>query len=156
MNGRKFNQAVFERNDGKKKTGNHIRTHMNFGRTLTRYSLRIFVFHFSFFSFFYRNSRWKCSFVFLENAVKYCVFLGPNIDRRENTSIASSRISTSFLIIFSVIFLMSSWTLLSDKQRLNLCTSCAINFLAIPTTFSKINYGNTSQIFQSIICLNDR
>ena len=97
MNGRKFNQAVFERNDEKKKTGNHIRTHMNFGRTLTRYSLRIFVFHFSFFSFF-----------FLENAVKYCVFLGPNIDRRENTSIASSRISTSFLIIFSVIFLMSS------------------------------------------------
>ena len=48
MNGRKFNQAVFERNDEKKKTGNHIRTHMNFGRTLTRYSLRIFVFHFSF------------------------------------------------------------------------------------------------------------
>ena len=91
-----------------KKTGNHIRTHMNFGRTLTRYSLRIFVFHFSFFSFFYRNSQWKCSSVFLENAVKYCVFLGPNINRRENTSIASSRISTSFLIIFSVIFLMSS------------------------------------------------
>ena len=104
MNGRKFNQAVFERNDEKKKTGNHIRTHMNFGRTLTRYSLRIFVFHFSFFSFFYRNSQWKCSSVFLENAVKYYVFLGPNIDRRENTLIASSRISTSFLIIFSVIF----------------------------------------------------
>ena len=71
MNGRKFNQAVFERNDEKKKTGNHIRTHMNFGRTLTRYSLRIFVFHFSFFSFFYRNSQWKCSSVFLENAVNY-------------------------------------------------------------------------------------
>ena len=48
MNGQKFNQAVFERDDEKKKTGNHIRTHMNFGRTLTRYSLRIFVFHFSF------------------------------------------------------------------------------------------------------------
>ena len=49
MNGRKFNQAVFERDDEKKKkTGNHIRTQMNFGRTLTRYSLRIFVFHFSF------------------------------------------------------------------------------------------------------------
>ena len=28
---------------------------------------------------------------------KYCVFLGPNIDRHENISIASSRISTSFL-----------------------------------------------------------
>ena len=61
-------------------------------------------FIFLFFSFFYRNSQWKCSSVFLENSVKYYVFLGPNIDRRENTLIASSRISTSFLIIFSVIF----------------------------------------------------
>ena len=104
MNGRKFNQAVVREEWWEKKTGNHIRTHMNFGRTLTRYSLRIFVFHFSFFSFFYRNSQWKCSSVFLENSVKYYVFLGPNIDRRENTLIASSRISTSFLIIFSVIF----------------------------------------------------
>ena len=52
----------------KKKTGNHIRTHMNFGRTLTRYSLRIFVFHFSFFFFFLSKQSmemlqflsWKC------------------------------------------------------------------------------------------------
>ena len=58
----------FERNDEKKKTGNHIRTHMNFGRTLTRYSLRIFVFHFSFFFFFLSKQSmemlqflsWKC------------------------------------------------------------------------------------------------
>ena len=56
------------------------------------------------------------------------------------------------LINFSVIFRMSSQTLLSKKQSLNSCTFCAINFLAIPT-FSKINYGNISQIFQSIICL---
>ena len=58
----------FERNDEKKKTGNHIRAHMNFGRTLTRYSLRIFVFHFSFFFFFLSKQSmemlqflsWKC------------------------------------------------------------------------------------------------
>ena len=43
----------------KKKTGNHIRTHMNFGRTLTRYSLRIFVFHFSFFFFFLSKQSMK-------------------------------------------------------------------------------------------------
>ena len=84
---------------------------------------------------------WKC-----------CVFLGTNIDRHENTSIPSSRISTLFLINFSVIFRMSSQTLLSKKQSLNLRTFCAINFLAIQK-LSKINYGNTSEIFQSIICL---
>ena len=92
----------------KKKTGNHIRTQMNFGRTLTRYSLRIFVFHFSFpFSIETVNENAPVSFLKML-WITWSVFLGPNIDRRENTSIASSRISTSFLIIFSVIFLMSS------------------------------------------------
>ena len=120
---------------------------MNFVRSLTRNSLRISVFIFSLIFLSKQSMKmlqcrsWKC-----------CVFLGPNIDRHENTSIASSRISTSFLINFSVIFRMSSQTLLSKKQSLNLRTFCAINFLAIPT-FSKINYGNTSEIFQSIICL---
>ena len=47
VNGRKFNKALFKRND-KKKTGNHIRTKMNFVRSLTRNGLQIFVFRFSF------------------------------------------------------------------------------------------------------------
>ena len=137
---------MFKRNDEKKR-GNHIRTKMNFVRSLTRNSLRISVFIFSLhFSIKTINKILQCL------SWKCCVFLGPNIDRHENTSIASSRISTSFLINFSVIFRMSSQTLLSKKQSLNLRTFCVINFLAIPT-FSKINYRNTSEIFQSIICL---
>ena len=87
----------------KKKTGKHIRRKINFVRSLTRSGLRIFVFHFLFIFLSKQSMKmlqclpWKC-----------CVFLGPNIDRHENTSFASRRISTSFLINFSVIFRMSS------------------------------------------------
>ena len=52
----------------KKKTGNHIRTKMNFVRSLTRITNIRFS---SFFSFFNQNDQRKCSGVFNENAVFY-------------------------------------------------------------------------------------
>ena len=94
----------FERNDEKKKQEIIYERIWILGGLWRVIAYEYSSFIFLFFSFFYRNSQWKCSSVFLENAVKYYGFLGPNIDRRENTLIASSRISTSFLIIFSVIF----------------------------------------------------
>lgn len=137
---------MFKRNDEKKKNRKSYSNENEFCEESDAY------YEYSFFVFlFIFRSKWSTKMLRCVSW-KRCVLLGPNIHRHENISIASNRISTSFLINFSVIFRMSSQTLLSKKQSLNSCTFCAINFLAIPT-FSKINYGNISQIFQSIICL---
>ena len=155
MNGRKFNQAVFERNDEKKKKQEIIYERIWILGGLWRviaYEYSSFIFLFLFLS---KQSMkmlqclsWKCCELLCFSWPKHRPTWKHFNCFQQNIDI--------ILIIFSVIFLMSSETLLSEKRRLNLCTSCAINFLAMPTIFSKINYGNTSQIFQSIICLNDR
>ena len=91
VNGRKFNKALFKRNDKKRQEIIFERKWILWG--VWRVMAYEYLFSVSLFIFVSKQSMKILQCL----SWKYCVFLGPNIDRHENISIASSRISTSFL-----------------------------------------------------------